>query len=45
MFLQLIFENESSAAFHSFAIKLNANAFRLQVIDVNISQVPILQPG
>lgn len=45
MFLQVIFENHSEAAFTNFAIKLNANAFMLQVDDVNIESIPTLQPG
>lgn len=45
MFLQLIFENCSQGVFTNFAIKLNANAFKLQVTDVNIDQISALQPG
>lgn len=45
MYLKLIFENSSSEAFQNFAIKLNANAFKLQVTDFNITQIPILRPG
>ena len=52
MYLQLIFQNNSNVPFtvifliiQNFAIKLNANAFKLQVTELTIEQIPVLPPG